>query len=80
MHSCGTDVRTPKNPRVNSNLVLTIISEIVRDKPLTRLCKVVDILRQDYGLDISYYVVWLGVERAMRVIRGDYSLSFDELR
>ena len=53
MHSCGTDVRTSKNPRVNSNLVLTIISEIVRDKPLTRLCKVVDILRRDYGFDIS---------------------------
>ncbi|XP_028115990.1 uncharacterized protein LOC114313775 [Camellia sinensis] len=54
--------------------------EIVRDKPLTRPCEVVTILKRDYGLDVSYHVVWLGVEKAKAVIHGDHSLSFDQLR
>ncbi|CAL5347297.1 unnamed protein product [Camellia sinensis] len=80
VHTCGTDVRTSKNPRVSSDLVSSTISEIVRDKPLTRPCEVVTILKRDYGLDVSYHVVWLGVEKAKAGIHGDHSLSFDQLR
>ncbi|CAL5371217.1 unnamed protein product [Camellia sinensis] len=80
VHSCGTDVRTSKNPRVSSDLVSSTISEIVRDKPLTRPCEVVTILKRDYELDVSYHVVWLGVEKAKAGIHGDHSLSFDQLR
>ncbi|CAL5390253.1 unnamed protein product [Camellia sinensis] len=79
VHTCGTDVRTSKNPRVSSDLVSSTISEIVRDKPLTRPCEVVTILKRDYGLDVSYHVVWLGVEKAKAGIHGDHSLSFDQL-
>ncbi|GMQ06615.1 hypothetical protein CsSME_00051135 [Camellia sinensis var. sinensis] len=80
VHTCGTNVRTSKNPRVSSDLVSSTISEIVRDKPLTRPCEVVTILKRDYGLDVSYHVVWLGVEKAKAGIHGDHSLSFDQLR
>ncbi|XP_028077880.1 uncharacterized protein LOC114279806 [Camellia sinensis] len=80
VHSCGTDVRTSKNARVSSDLVSSTISEIVRDKPLTWPCGVVTILKKDYGLDVSYYVAWFGVEKAKAVIHGDHSLSFDQLR
>ncbi|XP_028102064.1 uncharacterized protein LOC114301307 [Camellia sinensis] len=76
----GMDVRTSKNPRVSSDLVSSTISEIVRNKPLTWPCEVVAILKRDYGLDVSYHVVWLGVEKAKAVIHGDHSLSFDQLR
>ncbi|XP_028088132.1 uncharacterized protein LOC114288738 [Camellia sinensis] len=72
-------VQTSKNSRVSSNLVLSTISEIVRDKPLTRPCEVVTILKKDYGLDMSYHVVWLGVEKAKAIILGDHLLSFDQL-
>ncbi|CAL5337493.1 unnamed protein product [Camellia sinensis] len=79
VHTCGTDVQTSKNPRVSSDLVSSTIFEIVRDKPLTRPCDVVTILKRDYGLDVSYHVVWLAVEKAKAGIHGDYSLSFDQL-
>ncbi|XP_028085904.1 uncharacterized protein LOC114286874 [Camellia sinensis] len=52
----------------------------MRDKPLTRSCEVVPILKRDYGLDVSYHVVWLGVEKVKVIIHGDHSLSFDQLR
>ncbi|XP_028096647.1 uncharacterized protein LOC114296544 [Camellia sinensis] len=74
------DVRTSKNPRFSSDLVSSTISEIVRDKPLTRLCEVMTILKRDYGLEVSYYVVRLSVEKANAVIHEDHSLSFDQLR
>ncbi|XP_028121172.1 uncharacterized protein LOC114318473 [Camellia sinensis] len=80
VHSCGTDVQTSKNSRVSSDLVSSIISEIMRDKLLTKPCEVVTILKRDYGLDVSYHVVWLGVEKEKVVIHGDHSLSFDQLR
>ncbi|XP_028096999.1 uncharacterized protein LOC114296866 [Camellia sinensis] len=38
------------------------------------------ILKRDYGLDVSYYVVWLGVEKAKAVINENHLLSFDQLR
>ncbi|XP_028072694.1 uncharacterized protein LOC114274911 [Camellia sinensis] len=52
---CGTDVQTSKNPRVSSDLVSSTISEIMKDKPLTRPCDVVTILKRDYGLDLRWY-------------------------
>ncbi|XP_028052873.1 uncharacterized protein LOC114257311 [Camellia sinensis] len=80
VHSCGANVRTSKNPRVSSDLVSSTISEIVRDKPLTQPCEVVTILKRDYGLDVSYHLVWLGLEKAKAIIHGDHLLSFDQLR
>ncbi|KAF5933759.1 hypothetical protein HYC85_029930 [Camellia sinensis] len=59
VHSCGMDIQTLKNLRVSSNLVSSTISEIVRDKPLTRPCEVATILKRDYGLDVSYHI-WYG--------------------
>ncbi|KAL7263884.1 hypothetical protein ACSBR1_001937 [Camellia fascicularis] len=34
----------------------------------------------DYGLDISYHVAWLGVEKVREAMHGDYLISFDQLR
>ncbi|KAL7165005.1 hypothetical protein ACSBR2_040818 [Camellia fascicularis] len=53
-HSCGVAILTPKNPRAGSNLVSDVISERVRDKPLTHPTDVVYDLKKDYGLEISH--------------------------
>ncbi|KAL7238968.1 hypothetical protein ACSBR2_004963 [Camellia fascicularis] len=37
-------------------------------------------LSADYGLDSSYHVAWLGVEKAREAMHGDYLTSFDQLR
>ncbi|KAL7226500.1 hypothetical protein ACSBR1_021579 [Camellia fascicularis] len=79
-HICGVAVRTPKNQRAGSDLVSDVIYERVRDKPLTRPSDVVYDLKKDYGLEISYRVAWLGVEKARGEMFGAHSISFDQLR
>ncbi|KAL7184881.1 hypothetical protein ACSBR2_026932 [Camellia fascicularis] len=79
-HICGVAVWTPKNPKASSDLVIDVISDRVRDKPLTRPTDVVYNLKKDYGLEVSYRVAWLGVEKARGEMFGAHSISFDQLR
>ncbi|KAL7238656.1 hypothetical protein ACSBR2_004698 [Camellia fascicularis] len=37
-------------------------------------------MKNDYGLDISYRVAWLGVEKARGEVYRDHAMSFDQLR
>ncbi|KAL7174554.1 hypothetical protein ACSBR2_033738 [Camellia fascicularis] len=80
LHTCGVAVRTPKNPRASSDLVSDVIFERVHDKPLTCPTDVVYDLKKDYGLEVSYRVTWLGVEKARDEMFGTHSISFDQLR
>ncbi|KAL7229042.1 hypothetical protein ACSBR2_007691 [Camellia fascicularis] len=48
--------------------------------PLTRPTDIVFDLKNDYGLDISYCVAWLGVEKARGEVYRDHAMSFDQLR
>ncbi|XP_028093514.1 uncharacterized protein LOC114293609 [Camellia sinensis] len=80
IHSCGADVRTSKNPRLSSDLVSNVVSERVRDRPLTRPTDVAYTFKADYGLDISYHIAWLGVEKVREAMHCDYLTSFDQLR
>ncbi|KAL7193686.1 hypothetical protein ACSBR2_025325 [Camellia fascicularis] len=47
--------------------------------PLTQPTEVILDLKQDYGLDISYRVVWLGVEKSKGELFGAHSISFNQL-
>ncbi|XP_028080765.1 protein FAR1-RELATED SEQUENCE 4-like [Camellia sinensis] len=80
LHSCGAVVCTGKNNRLNSELVCNVIGDRLRDKLLTRLTDVVFELEKEYGLNVSYHVAWLGVEKARCEVYGDYHVSFDQLR
>ncbi|KAL7237822.1 hypothetical protein ACSBR2_004013 [Camellia fascicularis] len=80
VHTCGAAVRTSRNPRMGSDLVSTVVADRVRDKPLTRPTNVVFDLKNEYGLDISYRVAWLGVKKARGEVYGDHATSFDQLR
>ncbi|XP_028126126.1 uncharacterized protein LOC114322878 [Camellia sinensis] len=78
VHTCGAAVR--RNPRSRSDLVFTIIADWMRDQPLMRSTDVVFDLKNEYGLDISYRVAWLGVEKARGEVYRDHAMSFDQLR
>ncbi|XP_028073845.1 uncharacterized protein LOC114276252 [Camellia sinensis] len=80
VHTCGAVVRTCRNPHTGSDLVSTVVVDRVRDQPLTRPTDVVFDLKNEYGLDISYRVAWLGVEKARAEVYGDHATSFDQLR
>ncbi|KAL7182356.1 hypothetical protein ACSBR1_041125 [Camellia fascicularis] len=79
-HICGVAVRTSTHPLVGSDLVADIVSECVQDRPLTRPTEVILDLKQDYGLDITYCVAWLSVEKARGELFDAHSISFDQLR
>ncbi|KAL7180554.1 hypothetical protein ACSBR1_043704 [Camellia fascicularis] len=68
------------NPRTGSDLVSDVIADRVREQPLTRPTDVVFGMKNDFGLDISYRVAWLGVEKARGEVYGDHTMSFDQLR
>ncbi|XP_028111371.1 uncharacterized protein LOC114309761 [Camellia sinensis] len=80
VHTCGATVRTCRNPRMGSNLVSAVVADRVRDQPLMRLTDVVFDLKNEYGLDISYQVAWLGVEKVRGEVYRDHATSFDQLR
>ncbi|KAL7250236.1 hypothetical protein ACSBR1_012268 [Camellia fascicularis] len=79
-HSYGVAVHTAKNRRLELDLVSDILSQHIRDKPLTRPTDVAFDLKKNYGHDISYRVAWLGVEKARDKFLGAHSASFDQLR
>ncbi|KAL7244912.1 hypothetical protein ACSBR2_000286 [Camellia fascicularis] len=80
VHTCGAAVRTYRNLRTGSELVSIVVADRVRGQPLVRPTDVVFDLKNDYGLDISYQVAWLGVEKAKGEVYGDHAMSFDHLR
>ncbi|XP_028110540.1 uncharacterized protein LOC114309038 [Camellia sinensis] len=80
INSCGADVHTSQNPRLSFDLVSNAVSEHVRDKPLMCPTDVAYTFKADYGLDISYHIAWLGVEKVRNAMHSDYLTSFDQLR
>ncbi|KAL7246204.1 hypothetical protein ACSBR2_001353 [Camellia fascicularis] len=56
------------------------MAERIHDRPLTRPIEVMLDIKQDYGLDITYRVTWLRVEKARGELFGAHSISFDHLR
>ncbi|XP_028070249.1 uncharacterized protein LOC114272729 [Camellia sinensis] len=80
VHTCGAAVRTYRNPCTGSELVSAVVADRVRGQPLVRPMNVVFDLKNDYGLDISYRVAWLGVEKVSGEVYGDHAMSFDQLR
>ncbi|KAL7184178.1 hypothetical protein ACSBR2_026350 [Camellia fascicularis] len=78
--SYGVSIWTSNNPRVGSDMISDIVASHVWAKPLTRPTDVVLDLKDNYGLDVSYHVTWLGVEKAQGELYGAHSISFDQLR
>ncbi|KAL7237417.1 hypothetical protein ACSBR2_003665 [Camellia fascicularis] len=72
LHNCGVVVCTGKNSRLNSELVCNVIGDRLRNKPLTHPTDVVFGLKKEYGLNVSYYMAWLGVEKAKDKVYDDY--------
>ncbi|KAL7207788.1 hypothetical protein ACSBR1_029688 [Camellia fascicularis] len=80
VHSCGAAVCTYRNPHTGSNLVSDAIADHVHEQPLTCLRNIVFGMKNDFRLDISYRVAWLGIEKARGEVYGDHAMSFDQLR
>ncbi|KAL7229589.1 hypothetical protein ACSBR2_008150 [Camellia fascicularis] len=65
---------------VGSRLVPDIVQNDISDNPLTCPIEVKKKLKKQYGIDVSYRVAWLGVDKARGGLFGDFATSFDQLR
>jgi hypothetical protein len=79
-HSCGVAVRTPKNTRVTSKLIASMVTDEVRVTPMKRPVDIVKEIKTGYGLNVSYHQAWWGVEKARSDVFGDYVDSFTSLK
>ncbi|KAL7161730.1 hypothetical protein ACSBR2_042242 [Camellia fascicularis] len=80
VHSCGVVARRSCNKMVGSRLVSNIVHDDISDNPLTRPIKVKKKLKKQYGIDVSYRVAWLEVDKARGGLFGDFVSSFHQLR
>ncbi|KAG5521454.1 hypothetical protein RHGRI_033872 [Rhododendron griersonianum] len=74
-HSCGAASLSTSS----SGLIGRIFSEAIRLSPSKRPVDVRKELKKDYGVDVTYRRVWMGVEKARSFVYGDYTKSFKEL-
>lgn len=58
----------------------SVVDDRVRDQLLMRPTDVVFDLKNEYRLEISYQVSWLGVEKSMGEVYGDHATPFNQLR
>ncbi|KAL7241503.1 hypothetical protein ACSBR1_014152 [Camellia fascicularis] len=65
---------------VGSRLVSDIVHNNISDNLLTRPIEVKKKLKKQYGIDVSYRVAWLGVDKARGGLFDDFTTSFDQLR
>ncbi|KAL7178879.1 hypothetical protein ACSBR1_042275 [Camellia fascicularis] len=80
VHHYGVVARRSCSKMVGSRLVSDIVHNDISDYPLTRPIEVKKKLKKQYGIDISYWVAWLGVDKARGGLFGDFATSFDQLR
>ncbi|XP_028065414.1 uncharacterized protein LOC114268439 [Camellia sinensis] len=80
VHTCGVVARRSCSKMVGSRLVSDIVHNDISDNPLTRPIKVKKKLKKQYGVDISYRVAWLEIDKARGGLFGDFVTFFDQLR
>ncbi|KAL7192272.1 hypothetical protein ACSBR2_024168 [Camellia fascicularis] len=78
--TCGVVARRSCSKIVGSRLVSDIVHNDISDNPLTRPIEVKKKLKKQYGIDVSYRVVWLGVDKARGGLFGDFVTSFDQVQ
>ncbi|XP_028126229.1 uncharacterized protein LOC114322965 [Camellia sinensis] len=80
VHTCGSSFRTIKHARMTSSMIGGLISNDIRNKALTSVSEVVCDFKDYYGTEVSYRRARMGVEKALGLVFGDYTSSFDDLR
>lgn len=78
-HTCRGVVRETKGKMMSSRIVSSIVKDELRLKPSLRPIDIVQELKLNYGLDISYQNAWKGKEMAKLLVHGDEEASFQKL-
>lgn len=62
--------------RINYHIIIEIILEDVRSMPSLTPLQIMAMVKKNYGIDISYYVVWKSMDRGKNIVFGDHSTSY----
>lgn len=79
VHTCGSDALSSSSSRASSRLIGRLISDEIRVTPSKRPFEFLQDMKMDFGVDVSYRKVWMGVEKARGYVFGDYTTSFNDL-
>ncbi|XP_012857593.1 PREDICTED: uncharacterized protein LOC105976877 [Erythranthe guttata] len=78
-HSCGMFFGTASKKRLTSNIIIELIDGYIRSMPAITPRDIQAQIKENYGIDISYYVSWRATDGGRNKIFGDHSTSFSYL-
>ncbi|XP_024178103.2 uncharacterized protein LOC112184036 [Rosa chinensis] len=79
VHTCSGVLRQQKHKLLSSTIVKTLINDEFRGNPSLKAHDIMDRLKNNYGLDITYRVAWKGKEKAMKELHGSDEDSYSML-
>lgn len=79
-HTCCRGYITGKKKlAITSQLVKSVATRLVQDKPLVKPSEIIDHFRRECGITIPYYYAYKGKKIAIQETHGDDDTSYKEL-
>ncbi|CAN6583273.1 unnamed protein product [Malus baccata var. baccata] len=79
VHTCKARFRDKKSIKMGSKIVASVLVDEIRTNPIVRPINVVRDFKKNYGIAISYYNAWYGIELATMKVHGDDTQSYRQL-
>lgn len=78
-HTCDSAFGNVSRKRINYHIITEIILEDVRSMPCLSPAQIKAMVKQNYGVDITYCVAWKAMDRGRSLVFGDHTASFEAL-
>ncbi|XP_012855784.1 PREDICTED: uncharacterized protein LOC105975150 [Erythranthe guttata] len=75
-HRCGLFFGTASKKRVTSDVIMELIDGYIRTMPSITPRQIQAQIKENYGLDITYYVSWRSTDGGRDKIFGDHGVSY----
>ena len=75
-HTCGITFKDLKKPQMISQVVKSIVLDLVRDGPLTKSSDIIDYFRREFSVTLSYYFAYTGKSHTIKEVHGDDYASY----
>ena len=64
---------------MTSQVVKSVVLDLVRDRPLTKSSDIIDYFRREFCVKLSYYFAYIGKSHAIKEVHGDDYASYQQL-
>ncbi|GMJ02163.1 MUSTANG 7 [Hibiscus trionum] len=75
-HTCGVGSIRASASRI---LIASIVKEKLRDTPTCKPKEIIDDIRRDFGIELSYAQAWGGIEAALEEVQGSHRKAYNQL-